>query len=144
MTKIKRIFIDASGWIEFLLKGEIYHKKVNDYFFDELKKGSRFFTSDYVLDEAFTRLLTCQSFRSAKALRTKTKQAEKQKELLIFFTDETIFNNAWKIFTKFSEHKFSFTDAAIMSFVEKFKIDEILTLDQGFKRVGLTIRPLID
>lgn len=143
MIKPKRIFIDTSAWIELTLAKERYHKEVASYFLKELKKGSKFFTSDYVLDEAFTRLLTNQGLSSAKSLREKTSQAEKLNKLLILWTDETVFYQSWNRFVKFSEHQLSFTDATIYTFVKDLKINEIITLDQGFKKVGLTIKPKI-
>lgn len=144
MTKSKRIFIDTSGWIELILSGEIHHRAVAAYFVRESRAGSKFFTNDYVMDEAWTRLITNQSLTSAKGLRAKTKEAERQRQLLILWTDEEIFNRAWKSFTKFAEHKLSFTDAVIATIVEDLKIDEILTLDRGFKKIGLTIRPILE
>lgn len=66
-----RIFIDTSAWIEIILKNEIYHKQMAGYFLTANKKGAKFFTCDYVLDEAWTRLITNHSFLSAKFLREK-------------------------------------------------------------------------
>lgn len=143
MTRPKRVFVDTSGWIELLLKGELHHKKVVGYFTKELETGSSFFTNDYVLDEAWTRLATSQSFSSAKALRDKTAEAQKNRQLAILWTDETLFNRAWQTFAKFREHKLSFTDAVIATIAKDLKIDQILTLDEGFKKIGFVIRPLI-
>jgi predicted nucleic acid-binding protein len=139
----KRIFVDTSAWIEIILKGEKFSKKVADYFVSQLEVGSKFFTNDYVLDEAWTRLITQQSFSSAKALRIKTKQAEKLGKLAVIWTDEVLFNRAWETFAKFSDRKLSFTDSVIMTMVRDFRIDEIMTLDQGFKKAGLIIRPIL-
>ena len=137
----KRIFIDTSAWIDFILKKEKYHKEVFEYLISEVEKGSKFFTSDYVLDESFTRLVTGQSFRSAKILNKKVKTLEKEGQLLVLWTDEVFFNKAWQYFEKFNEHRLSFTDATIYTFVKDLKIDEIITLDAGFKKVGLEIMP---
>jgi len=139
----KKIFIDTSAWIEMILKDEKYHDAISQYFISEQEKGSKFFTSDYVLDEAWTRLMTNQSFTSAKYLKRKACQAEKSNHLLILWTEEVRFQKAWSFFEKFKEHKLSFTDATIYTFVKDLKIDEVLTLDQGFKKVGLTVKPTI-
>jgi len=143
MTDPKRIFVDTSAWIEYLLVKEIHHKKVSDYVIKEVRAGSKFFTSDYVLDETLTRLITNQSIADAKNFKHYINEAEQQRNLLVLFTDEVVFNKAWEIFTKFSEHKLSFTDATIVSYVRDIKIDEILTLDKGFRKVGLTTKPAL-
>lgn len=145
MKGSKRVFVDASGWIEMMLEGELYYEAVSSYFTSERKRGTRLFTSDYVLDEAYTRLLTQQkSLQLAEALYSKIGSATKANSLSLLFTDETTFTKAWRYFVKFAEHKLSFTDATIVAFAKDLKIDEILTLDQGFKKVGLTVKPQLD
>lgn len=143
MIEPKRIFIDTSGWIELNLKGEIHHQTTADYFLKEQKRGSKFFTCDYVLDETFTRLLTAQSFSAVKKFKLLIEKAEEARQLLILWTDTTLFKKAWGYFTKFSEHKLSFTDSLIVAMVKDFKINTVLSLDQGFKKVGLNVRPLL-
>lgn len=143
MTDFKRIFIDSSAWIEFVLAKEKHHKKIVDYVISEVKKRSKFFTSDYVLDETFTRLITDQGFHTVKTLKEKVKVLEKERQLLVLWTDEVFFNKAWTLFTKFSEHRLSFTDATIITYTQDLKIDEILTLDTDFKKVGLATKPIL-
>lgn len=144
MIEPKKIFVDTSAWLEYILEDEVHHKRVLSYFIREIKAGSKIFTSDYVLDEAYTRLLTGQSLRTAQLLGNKVEEAEKLNKLLILWTDETVFTKAWEYFVKFAEHELSFTDATIYAFAKDLRIDEILTLDQGFKKVGLTVQPQID
>ena len=141
MLRPKRIFVDSSGWIELLLQKEIHHEVVAEYFLRELEAGSKFFTNDYVLDETWTRLITQKNLKEAKVLRNNTRQAEKERRLLILWTDETLFEQAWKNFVKFAEHKLSFTDAVIATVAQDIRIDEILTLDQGFRKIGFITQP---
>lgn len=144
MTDANRIFIDTSAWIEFILKKEKYHKLVFDFLISEVRKGSKVFTSDYVLNETFTRLLTNQSFWLVKSFRSKIEELEAEQQIIVLWTDEVLFNKAWANFEKFREHKLSFTDAVIATIVKDLKIDEVLTLDGGFKKIGLVVKPLID
>ena len=65
MIKPKRIFIDTSAWIELILKGEMYHRQVTDYFLAADKSGAKFYTGDYEVYEAWTRLITNHSFSSS-------------------------------------------------------------------------------
>lgn len=143
MTTPKRIFIDTSAWIELVLSGERYHQEVASHFQKRLKQKGFFFTNDYVLDEAWTRLVTQQGFYSTQALRVKTQEAASCGYLTILWTDEVLFANAWDTFERYSEHRFSFTDAVILTTVRELKIDEVISLDQGFKKVGCTVRPIL-
>ncbi|OGM30963.1 hypothetical protein A2630_04720 [Candidatus Woesebacteria bacterium RIFCSPHIGHO2_01_FULL_44_10] len=141
MANSKRIFIDTSAWIEYLISKERYHALVADCLDREAEAGSKFFTSDYVIDETLTRLITSDQFRVAKFFKEYVEKAEKNGEILILWTDRAVFAKAWHYFEKFKEHKLSFTDAAVVAFVKDLKIDEVLTLDKGFSKVGLTARP---
>lgn len=138
-----KIFVDTSAWIEILLKDEKYHKSVSNYFVDQLKSGAKFLTCDYVLDETWTRLLTNRNLKEAKALRNKVKEAEDRGVLLVLWTDQVLFDKAWKNFVKFAEHRLSFTDALIVTIVKDLKLDEVLSLDGGFRKVGLTVKPAL-
>lgn len=139
----KRIFVDTSAWIEITLSHELHHVETASYFRHEDASGSIFFTSDYVLDEAYTRLLTSQSITSVKSLREKTSQATNDGKLVTVWTDEVLFEKAWKNFVKFTEHRLSFTDALIATIVKDLKIDEVLSLDAGFVKIGLTVKPAL-
>jgi len=141
MIDPKSIFVDTSAWIEHILKKELHHKEVYNYLVKEVREGSKFYTSDYILDETYTRLLTNQSIKDAKNFKEHIKIAQEQNNLTLLFTNQVTFYKAWEYFEKFSEHKLSFTDATIITFVKDLKINEVLTLDQGFKNIGLTVKP---
>ena len=58
-------------------------------------------------------------------------------KLRIFQIDAGIFKNSEEAMIKFAEHRLSFTDVSIYILVKSFKLDEVFTLDDGFKKVGL-------
>lgn len=143
MTGPKRVFIDSSGWIEFILKNERYHRPVVDYILAEVEKSTKMFTSDYVLDESYTRLLTGQGWGAAKDLNQAVDKLVKAKQLLVLWTDETLYNKAWRYFEKYREHELSFTDATVVTMMSDLKLDVIVTLDKGFGKVGLSTEPKV-
>ncbi|TSC88154.1 MAG: nucleic acid-binding protein, contains PIN domain [Microgenomates group bacterium Gr01-1014_16] len=137
----KTVFIDTSAWLAFLLSGEKQHQVIDKYVKRLISQKARLFTSDYILDETWTRLVTNQNFSSASSLRQIVKEAHKKGHLSVFFTLETFFEETWQIFEKFSNLKLSFTDATIIFYSRKFKIDEVVTLDEGIKKAGLKVFP---
>lgn len=137
----QRLFIDTSAWLAFLLTGEAHHQAVSRLITKHLNKSDRLVTSDYVLDETYTRLITRQSLYTALQLKNKTELAVRSHSLLILFTDETIFHKAWDVFKKYADHKLSFTDATIAVYYQDLKLDTIVTLDQGFAKIGLKTAP---
>lgn len=143
-AEMTKVFVDTSAWVEAVLDNERYHQVVKDCFQKKIKKGSIFFTCDYVIDEVFTRLITNQSFSLVEKFKKILENLESKREIKILWTDKSLFDKAWIVFQKYQEHKFSFTDAVIATIVKDLKIDEILTLDRAFKKIGLVVKPLID
>lgn len=136
-----RIFVDTSAWLAYFIKGEQWHQETYDYFQHHIHRGCHFFSSDYVLDECYTRLITQQSFHHAQKFKQLVDSAARMATLLILFTDTTIFKKAWINFKKYQEHRLSFTDATITVYMQDFKLTEIMTLDQGFAKAGFTTSP---
>ena len=143
MTNVKRVFVDTSYWIALIERGEKSHRQVAKSFITLQKNGTQFFTNDYVLDEAWTRLITGNHFQEAKMLKERVYLAENNREITLLYTDRKLFEQAWETFVKFADLKLSFTDALIATTVRKLKIDEILTLDRGFTKAGFSVRPML-
>jgi hypothetical protein len=141
MSNSLRLFIDTSCWIEYLLDGERYHSLISQYLNNQIESQSIFLTSDYVLDEAYTRLLTNHSLFAAETLNKMVEDMRQTKNLMILFTDPTIFQKAWKVFKKYADHRLSFTDATIAVYVQDLKLDTIVTLDRDFALAGFPTTP---
>jgi len=130
-----KVFIDTSAFLALFISSEKYHKQVSRQYSDYRKSRALFFTSHYVLDELYTRLM----YDFGRSITQKTivimnKSIEKE-ELSIFNVDETIFKKAQGILIKFSEHKLSFTDSTSYVLYKDFGMDTIFTLDDDFKKI---------
>lgn len=143
MTSSKQVFVDSSGWIELFLKGERYHHQVEKYVKSEKRNKTRFFTCDYVLDETWTRMMTTGHLAEAVRQREEIYKAEVNQEITLLYTDKKLFERTWETFVKFADLKLSFTDALIVTVARQLKIDEILTLDQGFTKAGFSVCPTL-
>lgn len=132
-----KAFIDTSAFMALILKDESLHEKiVNKY--KVYKKGRvQFITSDYILDELYTRCVWRAGTHGAKLAINLIKGVISANELTILEVDPDIFQKAEIVFLKFSDHKISFTDATSYILYKDFSLDEIFTLDDDFKKLRL-------
>lgn len=130
-----KVFIDTSAFIALLVESEINHKMVAKKYSDYRQQRDAFLTSDYVLDELFTRLLHYKL--DLRKYIEKLKSSIAKNEIAVLHIEEGLFEKALEIFLKFSEHKISFTDATSYVLYKDFALDEIFTLDSDFKKLRI-------
>lgn len=130
-----KVFIDTSAFVAVLVENETDHKKVAKKYLDYRRHRATFLTSDYVLDELFTRLLYYKL--DLRKYIEKLKGSIAKSEITVLHIDEGLFEKALDVFLKFSEHRISFTDATSFCLYRDFSIDEIFTLDNDFKKMRL-------
>ena len=131
-----KVFIDTSAFVALLVDKETDHKKVAKKYHDYRQKRVILFTSDYILDELFTRLLYYQQVDIKKYIQ-KLKESISKGEITVLRIDEALFEKALEVFLKFSDHKVSFTDATSYVLLRDFSLDEIFTMDDDFKKMRL-------
>src|SRR3990167_5977746 len=132
-----KIFVDTSIFIALLVSSETDHQKVRAAYEDYKRKRVIFFTSDYILDELFTRIVYDFGKSFVNKVIKITEKAIKEDELKLLRVDSLIFLEALRLFTKYAEHRLSFTDATSAVFLRELKLDEIFTLDSDFKKLRL-------
>jgi|SRR3989344_2030933 len=131
-----KVFIDTSAFIALFVDKEISHEKIARKYYDYRQQRAIFFTSYYILDELFTRLSYYKGVDIKKYIQ-KLKNSIKANELTVLQIDEVLFDKSIIMFTKFAEHKISFTDATTYTLFKDYKFDEIFTLDSDFKKIGV-------
>lgn len=129
-----KVFIDTSAFVALLVEKETDHKIVAKKYHDYRQNRAILFTSDYVLDELFTRLLYYQQVDIKKYIE-KLKESISKGEITVLRVDEALFEKALEAFLKFSDHKISFTDATSYTLFKDFSLDEVFTLDDDFKKI---------
>jgi len=130
-----KVFFDTGVFISLFIEADINHEKVTEKYREYHLQRSLFFTSYYILDEFFTRLIYDFGKNIAEERVNKLMLSIERQEVRLLGIDETIFNKSLEIFFKFSEHKISFTDATTYVLYKDFAIDELFTLDSDFKKI---------
>lgn len=132
-----KVFIDTSAFMALILKDESFHEKVVNRYKVYKKSRAQLITSDYVLDELYTRCVYKAGSHGAKLATGLIKEAIESNELTVLEVDSDVFQKAELIFLKFSDHKISFTDAASYVLYKAFVLDEVFTLDNDFKKIRI-------
>lgn len=130
-----KVFLDTSAFVALLVESETDHEKVAKKYLHYRQQRSLFITSDYILDELFTRLLYYNL--DIKRHIEKLKDSISRKEIVVLHIDEGSFDKSLSIFLKFSDHKISFTDATTYVLYKDFALDEVFTLDTDFKKLRI-------
>ncbi len=126
------IFLDSSFIISFEVESDQNHVRAVEVL-EEIKKGDfgERIVSDYIFDEVVT-----VSFGRTKSLEKSVFVGNKIRESLnILRVDDSVFEEAWKIFKSQKETKLSFTDCSTLALMERSGIKNIATFDEDYKKI---------
>lgn len=133
-----KVFIDTSAFMAMILKRETLHAKAVQLYEKYKKTRANLVTSDYILDELFTRCVARAGKYGAKKTIELIDEIIASEELTVLRVDLDIFERAKQTFLKFADQPISFTDATSYELYKVFVIDEVFTFDSDFKKMRLT------
>ncbi len=132
-----KVFFDTGAFIALFISQEKYHKQVSSKYRNYRKQRASFYTSYFILDELFTRLIyDFGKSATEKVVDLLMKSIEKE-EIKVLDIDDGTFNKSLNSLLKFAEHKISLTDATSYILFKDLELDEIFTLDSDFKKIGI-------
>ena len=137
----RKVFIDSSAWIAHALRGERFHEEMRKLVKELVSDGCMLFTSNDVIDETVTRLLSQTNFHIVKTFIGFMRQAVKTKTLVELWSDEQVQEEGLNLVEKYFDHRVSLTDATTVVLMKRFHIETILTLDSDFTKIGLRVLP---
>jgi len=133
-----RIFVDTGAWIAIADKNDQYAKIATKFYTNLIIQRSNLFTSNLVLVETFNLLSRTIGSKST----TKFGDALKTN---VFLTVESItlvdWERAWKIFGKYDDKDFSFTDCTSFALMERLKVKSAFAFDVHFRQYGFSVFP---
>jgi hypothetical protein len=134
----RRIFIDTSAIIAMFNEKDKYYQEAKSYIYSLVKNKYGLITTNTVLIETFNFFKR----KSNKFESSRICPSIKDSSLFsIFYSDEAIEKEAFKIFIKYNDQRFSFTDCISFAFMEKHEIDQAFTFDDDFKIFGFKVNP---
>ena len=133
---MKRIFADANGWIALNSKRDQLHNTAVKINKDLLQSRHRYVTTNYVLDETYTGLLSKVGHFAAVDFGERIRSA---RTVEIIHISEDIEAEAWTLFKQYSDKHFSFTDCTSFVLMRQLNLTESFTNDHHFEQMGFTI-----
>ena len=133
-----QLFVDTWGWLTLRDKREHRHGDMARVFEAFQQPEHRIFTSDFVLDEAFTLLFRRLSFAIARESMESLVAGVEEGSLVSIPITGARFKTAQALRIRYEDKPtISFTDLTSMAVMQEFNIQKILTEDSHFVQVGL-------
>lgn len=130
------IFVDTSGWFAWAVPKDTSHRAAVEWF--EVN-SELLCTSDYVVDETLT-LLRARG-EAERALSMAESYFSGEIATLHYLTEADILE-AWRVFVRFSDKEWSFTDCTSKVLMERLGIAQAFAFDEHFRQFGtLTVFP---
>jgi len=133
----KKCFVDTSAFVALINPKDACHQKAVQINDDLSQKGVSLYTSDYILDETLTLIVSRQSHYHSVQFLDWVHKAVSRKQIHLLFMNEGVFQKAERWFRKFSDHPLSFTDCTTVAFVKEYKINGVFSFDDDFEKVGV-------
>ena len=130
---MNRIFIDTSAWYAFIDKNDPDHKESEKLYKSNTKP---LITSNFIFDETVTLLMSRLGFDIAVKFGESLKKSNFVNIIRITDEDE---DNAWRIFLKYKNSGFSYTDCTSFAAMHRLKIDTAFTFDKHFAAMRFNI-----
>jgi predicted nucleic acid-binding protein len=131
------IFVDTSFFYAFAYIKDRYHLQAVEFL---ARPPSPLITTNFIFDELVTILRYDFGHEIAANFGEKVLNSKLCTITRITFEDE---KEAWKIFRKYEDQSFSFTDCTSFALMKRLEISEAACFDAHFDTVGFTRLPPI-
>jgi len=133
-----RVFVETGAWVSIALKRDEHHEAAVQLLHDFQTESISLITSDYILDEVLTLVRKRSTHEKAKRigvtiLRSSVVHLER--------IDETVWEKAWKIFQRYDDKMWSFTDCTSFALMDKLNVSRAFTFDRDFEQYGKKVLP---
>ncbi len=134
----RAVFVDTWGWLALGHRRDAHHSSVKRWYRRLRRNRTKFYTSDYVLDELISLLFRREHFDEAVRFLEGLFAGAVQGQLTIERITSERFAKAWTLRRKFRDKpSISFTDLSSMAIMKEFGVTDVLTDDDHFHQVGM-------
>lgn len=138
---MKKIFVDTSAWIALADRDDRNHLKAVNSHIRNLEYKVKYVISNLVLFETITRLRYNLSHSAALKFKKEIDAAIHCGDLQIIWVNSELADEAWNIFSKFKDQKFSFVDCTSFVIARKEKLDGVFAFDDDFRVMRFNLFP---
>jgi uncharacterized protein len=124
------IFVDTGAWFASMVSSDANHRFAADW----LSKNSEpLITTDYVLSETITLLLTRRQRPQAEAFG---REILSGKLAMLHVISLNEIQAAWQVFLRYSDKQWSFTDCTSKVVIEELNLSTAFSFDHHFRQFG--------
>lgn len=127
------VFVDTSAFFAIENERDRHHTEAINARDELMARGEHLVTSDYVLDEVYTLIRMRVGHRDAVDFGESIRGSR-------FFRIEPVtttdFEAAWRLFRRYDDKPFSFTDCTSFALMERLKISAAFAFDRNFQEFG--------
>ena len=134
-----KVFVDTSAFMALVSRSDKNHAASVKYF-ESTTSQTILITSDYIFDETVTLI----NARIGHHAATQFISEFKAYQVVLIPTYPVYFNEGIRIFSRYHDQSFSFTDCTSFAYMQVHEIPEAFTFDQDFARAGFLIVPTQD
>ncbi|MFO7539101.1 MAG: PIN domain-containing protein [Chloroflexota bacterium] len=134
-----KLFVDTSAWVALSAKNDKYHRPASTAFAGLKRTRFQLVTTDYILDESLTHLLTHYGHHRAIAFG---RWALNSESIQIYRIDDTIWDEAWQMFQQYDDKEWAFTDCTSFMVMQQQQLYQAFTFDRHFGQAGFQLWPV--
>lgn len=135
---VDRLFVDTWAWLVLANRLDPAFESVSRLRAAATGQPGAWVTTDYVLDETFTRLFASAPFPAARRFSEGIFEASRQELLDIEHVTPERFSQAWRLRVRYHDKpRISFTDLTSFVVMRELRVDRVLTADAHFQQVGM-------
>ena len=132
-------FVDSGAWIALHSLRDQHHAEAFAIFSSLEQRKARLLTTDYVIDEAVTRLRYDAGHSVAVSFLDYIEDAEEVEIVTVATIDRNIFEEAKRLFRQYSSERLSLTDCTSFVVCQRHRISAAFAFDRHFPIMGITL-----
>jgi predicted nucleic acid-binding protein len=129
------VFVDTSAFIALLDPRDDCHVQAVHVEQSLSGRAARLITTNFVLDETYTGLRGKIQHSAILRFRDLVRQSRR---LSVIRITEALEDQAWKIFARYGDKDFSFTDCTSFAVMQQLGITTAFAFDEHFEQFGFT------
>ncbi len=133
---MESVFVDTGAWLSLYDKRDQNHQKAKEVAIYLKDEKVHLITTDYIFDEAVTIIRMRVGHKEAINFGNSLLKSNVVKIVEI---DDDFKKEAWNIFVKYKDHRFSYTDCTSFAVLSQMKIERVFGYDKHFESMQFTL-----
>jgi predicted nucleic acid-binding protein len=138
---MSRVFVDTWAWYALADKADADHELAQLTNDELLDAGHTFVTTNFVLDETLTLIRYNVSHTAAVKFWQTLQKLIAARLVILVRVGEDQEAAAWRIFERYADQEFSYTDCTSFAVMKALKLSRSFTSDSHFATMGFVVVP---